>query len=219
MSNNISKDTKILVERYLVAACNLYAIVPLSKILSIYNSQNEPISEKDFLSIIDTIDLKNTYYDIIGEDVFYDDVDKTASIDRDLIADHLLMDEDFEDYYRMKDEQFGKDYYVPDKEQFLKYEDQFYHEKTLSFISLRTFFRSQPNLTRERADEITEDIYGMGNVLDGEILKVVNFIEEMRYFEFNFDTFNEFAQLYVDMYNDTRLNFNRGFTPREMYER
>ena len=219
MSNNISKDTKILVERYLVAACNLYAIVPLSKILSIYNSQNEPISEKDFLSIIDTIDLKNTYYDIIGEDVFYDDVDKTASIDRDLIADHLLMDEDFEDYYRMKDEQFGKDYYVPDKEQFLKYEDQFYHEKTLSFISLRTFFRSQPNLTRERADEITEDIYGMVNVLDGEILKVVNFIEEMRYFEFNFDTFNEFAQLYVDMYNDTRLNFNRGFTPREMYER
>lgn len=219
MSNNISKDTKMLIERYLDAACNLYAIVPLSVILSIYNSQNEPISEKDFLNIIDKIDLNNKYYDFIGEDEFYDDVDKTAPIERDLIAEHLLIDEYFKNYYRMKDEQFGKDYYIPEKEQFLKYEDEYYHEKTLSFISLRAFFRSQSNLTKERADELTEDIYGMTNVCNGEIASVIKLIEKLKLFEFTDDAINEFALLYIDMYNDTRLHFNRGFTPREMRER
>ena len=217
MSNNISKETKILIERYLDAADNLYAIVPLSKILSIYNSQNEPISVKDFLNIIDNIDLKYKHYDFIGEDEFYDDVCKPSPIDRDLVTEYLLVDN--EGYYRMKEEQFGKDYYVPDKEQFLKYEDEYYHEKTLSFMSLRAFFRSQPNLTKERADEITEEIYGMANALDGEIASVINIVENLKLFEFTYDTLNEFVQLYADMYNDTRLHFNRGFTPREMYER
>ena len=117
-----------------------------------------------------------------------------------------------------KEGQSGKPYYIPDKKQFLKYADEYYHEKTLSFISLRAFFRNQSELTKDRADEIADDIYGMANPLDGDIESVINMIEDMHMFHFNTYTVKEFCSLYTEMYNDTRLHINCGHTPNELHK-
>lgn len=212
--NQLNNNAKALLERYLAAANNLYGIVPLSKILSIYNSQNEPISDEEFLNYIDEIDLSDKHYDIVGEDEFFNDVGVVAPIERDLIAEYLIIDDDLSYYYDVKEGQLGKPYYVPEKSKLLKYEDEFYHEKTLSFISLRAFFRNQSSLTKERADEITEDIYGSANVFNGDVASVVHLIE--RIFEFDKSTLEEFIPLYIEMFNDTRLHCNCGYTPNEM---
>ena len=180
--------------------------------------QNETIDKETFLSFIDTIDLSRKFFDIVGEDEFYDDVDETLPIDRDIVAEYLLQDEDFYGYFSVKEGQSGKPYYIPDKKQFLKYADEYYHEKTLSFISLRAFFRNQSELTKDRADEIADDIYGMANPLDGDIESVINMIEDMHMFHFNTYTVKEFCSLYTEMYNDTRLHINCGHTPNELHK-
>ena len=218
MCKDLSVESKRLLEQYFDAAANLYGVISLKKLFEIYNMHNEPIDEKAFLEFVDTMDLAHKFFDIVGEDEFYDDADETLPIDRDLVAEYLLQDEDFEGYYHIKEGQLGKPYYIPDKKQFLKYEDEYYHEKTLSFICLRAFFRNQSGLTKERADEIAEDIYGMANPLDGEIESVVSMIEDLNMFHFNTYTLKEFYSLYTDMYNDTRLHINCGHTPNEMYD-
>lgn len=218
MSCKLSDETKHLLNRYFDAAANLYGIISLWKLLEIYNMQNEPINEEDFLEFADEIDLGHKFFDIVGEDEFYDDVDETLSIDRDIVAEYLLQDEDFDGYFSVKEGQSGKHYYIPDKKQFLKYADEYYHEKTLSFISLRAFFRNQSELTKEQADEIADDIYGMANPLDGDIESVINMIEDLNMFHFSDYTYKEFISLYTEMYNDTRLHINCGHTPNELYK-
>lgn len=218
MSCKLSDETKHLLNRYFDAAVNLYGIISLRKLLEIYNMQNETIDKETFLSFIDTIDLSHKFFDIVGEDEFYDDVDETLPIDRDIVAEYLLQDEDFYGYFSVKEGQSGKPYYIPDKKQFLKYADEYYHEKTLSFISLRAFFRNQSELTKDRADEIADDIYGMANPLDGDIESVINMIEDMHMFHFNTYTVKEFCSLYTEMYNNTRLHINCGHTPNELHK-
>ncbi len=218
MSCKLSDETKHLLNRYFDAAVNLYGIISLRKLLEIYNMQNEPINEEDFLEFANEIDFAHKFFDIMGEDEFYDDADETLPIDCDIVAEYLLQDEYFDGYYITKEGQFGKLYYIPDKKQFLKYENENYHEKTLSFISLRAFFRNQPNLTKERADEIADDIYKMANPLEGKIDHVINMIENLNMFHFNNYTYKVFIELYTDMYNDTRLHINCGHTPNELYK-
>lgn len=212
----LNDETKKLLERYCDSACNLYGIIKLSKLLSIYNSQNEPITEEEFLSFIEEIDLEHKHYDFIGEDEFYEDIDEVPALERDLIAEYFIMDDDMSYYYNVKKGQRGKSYYVPEKAKLLKYEDEFYHEKTLSFISLRAFFRNQPSLTKEFADGIVEDIYGSANVYGRDIDDVINLISFV--FQFNDSTLDEFIPLYMEMYDDIRLHINCGYTTNEIHK-
>ena len=216
MKQTLSENEKNLLRRYLNAANNLYGIISLRKLLSIYNSQNSPVSEEAFLAFVDGLDSEQRFYDIVGEDEFYEEIEETKPLDRDLVSEYLLVDADFEMYYKVKEGQFGKPYYVPDKERFLKYEDEFYHEKTLSFISLRAFFRNQSSFTREQADEIAEDLYALANPCEGEMDTAAQIVQ-MRGFQFNAQTYQEFSALYTAMYNDTRLHINCGHTPNELH--
>ncbi len=219
MCKKLTEETKQLLDQYFDAAVNLYGIIPLRKLLEIYNSQNEPIDEKSFLEFVDEIDLDHKNYFIVGEDEFFEDIENTDPIDRDVVAEHLLMYEDDDAYIKTKIGQRGKPYYIPNKKQFLKYTNSFYLEKTLSFISLRAFFRNQPGLTKEEADAIAWDIYGMADVFEGSITDTVDFIEEYHRFHFTESTFKKFYPLYVDMFNNTRLIINRGHTPSELQQR
>lgn len=217
MNSNLPVETKKLLERYLDAAANLYGIVPLSKILKIYNSQNEPIAENVFLQFVDDLDLSHKYYYIIGEDEFHDDVDIVSPIERDIVAEHIVMEDRDPMYYQIKEGQFGKPYFVPEKEKLLKYEDSLYIEKTLSFISFRAFLRNQSYLTKEKADEIAEEICSSANVDNGSIDDAIKTAEFLG-FKFTNSNMSEFIRLFTDMFNDTRLHINCGHTPNEMYK-
>ena len=213
---HLNEETKLLLERYFNSACNLYGIIRLSKLLEIYNSQNESISEDAFLSFIDEIEDKKKFYYFIGEEEFFNDVEPASPIERDLVSEYLVIDDDYSYYYNVKEEQIGKPYYVPEKSKFLRYENEEYHEKTLSFISLRAFFRNQPNLSKEEADEIAEDICCMSNIYNGNVDDIVRATHY--YFTFTKPLLKEFIPLYEDMFNDARLHIHCGHTPNEILE-
>ena len=215
---DLSKNTNQLLERYFDAAANLYGIIPLKKLLEIYNMQNEPIDEEIFLEFADGIDTDHKYFYIIGEDEMYDDSDPTPPIKRDIVAEYIMIgEEDCELYYKIKEEQFGKKYYIPSKEKLLKFKDEYYYEKTPSFISLRAFFRNQPNLTKEQADELAEDISGMPNPVEDDVDAVIRMTDGVNGFHFNKTNTMEFERLYLEMYNNTRLHIHCGFTPNELF--
>lgn len=58
----LSKETQDLLYRYFAAAANLYGVIEIGKLLEIYNSQNEPVSEEDFLSFVENMNFKGKYF-------------------------------------------------------------------------------------------------------------------------------------------------------------
>ena len=51
----VKKDIQKSVLDYLNAAVNLYYYIPIKKLLEIYNSQNEPLTQEEFCDIIEQI--------------------------------------------------------------------------------------------------------------------------------------------------------------------
>lgn len=213
----ILKDAKELLLRYCRAAINLYGMIPLSDFLKIYNSQNEPIEEDVFLEFIDNIDYSNEYFDIIGDDEVYEDVEHTPPMKRNLCAEYLYIFDEFDAYCELQEEQFGKSYYIPEKEKFLKYEDEFYHEKTLEFISLRAFLRNQSNLSKETADEIAEEIYGTLSFDFNDIDTAIADAERIGFKANNQNEIVEFEELIFELSKTVRNHRNCGHTIKEMF--
>ena len=214
----ISNETKELLLRYCRAAKNLYGMIPLSVFLKIYNSQNEPIEDDTFIEFLDGIDYTNEHFNIIGDDEVYEDVDHTPPMNRNLVAEYLYIFEDFDDYCELQEAQMGISYYVPKKEQFLKYEDEYYFEKTLEFISLRAFLRNQSNLSKERADEIAEEIQGVFYFDHREIRDAIAEAERLGFKANNPNEFEEFVKLVVELSKTARTHKNCGHTLEELYE-
>lgn len=215
--NTISEETKNLLLRYCRAASNLYGMIPLSKLLSIYNSQNECINQEQFLDFIENIDYSNEHFAVVGDDEVYEDVSETKPIERNLVGEYLYALGDFEDYCIVQEKQFGKSYYVPDKEKLLKYEDDFYFEKTLEFISLRAFIRNQSYLSKERADEIAEDIIFSFFMGESDMEFTISEAIRLGLKLDNKQIFDEFEKLCADVHNHTRMHIHCGHTPAELF--
>ena len=160
----LTEETKNLLVNYLEACSHLYGMIPLRSVLKIYNSQNEPITAEDFYDFVAGFNFKDRFYDIIGDDEIFEGEEETPISDKTLAEEYLL--EDFDDFLEMREKQFGIPYYIPPKNKFLKYTDEYYFEKTMEYIELRAFLRNLPYLTKERADDIAEDV--LGSVAFGE---------------------------------------------------
>ena len=153
----MTEEVKQLLEDYFSAASNLYGLIPVRKLLGIYNSQNDPVTEEDFEEFLERFECREGFYDIIGEDEIFDLDEPTPLLEYYLASDYLL--EDFEDLIEMKSFQTMFEYYVPKKEKLLRYKDDFFYEKSLEFIDLRAFLRNLPYLTKEQADNIAGDVH------------------------------------------------------------
>ena len=104
---------------------NLYGIVPLRKALEIINTQNTPSSERDFLAFAEIARHEEHYYAILGENELYADGKTSAPIEREIVHESLYA-VDLAEYDEMQDSQQGKPYYVPPREQLLRYADEDY---------------------------------------------------------------------------------------------
>lgn len=212
----LPEETESLLYRYFEAANNLYGMIPLYKLLEIYNSQNEPITEEQFLHFVDGIDFDVVHYAIIGEDEMYKDVPPTEPIKRELAAEYLYCGSD-ESYYEFKEERLPVSYYVPEKEKFLKYEDECYYEKTLDFISLRAFLRNQGYLTKERADEIADGIQIITTIEKTNLDFAPDEAMRLGLRLGNSSVYKEFMELCKNVDRNTRKHIYCGHTYNEVF--
>lgn len=216
MSETLSKETTQLLYQYFDAAANLYGIIPLRTLLRIYNTQNEPISEEDFVKFVESIYLDMRCYSIFATDELFPNPPKIKTIDKNLVAEYLCLNS-YDEYLDVIESQRGKQYYIPDKKQLLKYANDGYFEKTLEFISLRAFLRNLPNLDKEKADDLAEDIQLIISIEKGSLTPAIQRAAQYGLDFNNASIRSEFSSLCNDLCNHTRMHIHCGHTPAELY--
>ena len=82
----ISRETYDRIHNYFDAASNLYARIPLRMLYKIYNSQNPPVSQEDFLDAAEIISHEQNFYTIVRPEVFHGDAAPSQPMDQELVA-------------------------------------------------------------------------------------------------------------------------------------
>lgn len=188
------------VKEYILALINLYGQLPLEQVVLSYNQQNdEPIGMEDVERYYKEDLSKEGVYALGGHFVH----ESTVMLDR---FDHI------------KGKQGAKPYYLPDKEELLKYADLNYIERPDAYYRLldysrKRFFKKEA----KRAEAFSV-----------EMLWVCTLGPSLDLLFFNFDKFDiddkdsegisQLLRLVMDLALDTRLWENRGHTPAELFD-
>jgi preprotein translocase subunit SecA len=115
-------------------------------------------------------------------------------------------------------EKAGKPYYIPNKEELLKYTDDFYYEATKEFENLLDYVSMHLIKDRDRAHELVEEIHGYFQI--GSDMKFV--MDNFNYYNVNFksiEQINEVMKLVMEFSNNTRIWENNGHTPMEIFDK
>lgn len=194
------RDRLQLILQYINASANLYGICPQGKVIEIFNSQNKcQLTENEFYDVYVKISSRTqTWYlergDVINDYFGYDNKDE---------EDALLE--------RVKD----KPYYIPDKQEFLKYSESDYFESTLQLASLHKYISQHLCKDKLLVDSLVDDIQLVCSM--EEPLAVIMSEFERRNIRFNKrEQLQAIIPLIVDVYNHTRIWSNRGHTPVEL---
>ncbi|HKK83017.1 MAG TPA: SEC-C metal-binding domain-containing protein [Atribacterota bacterium] len=190
-----------LIKNYIVALTNLYGQVPADVITDIYNSQNEgQISEDDV------------------EVYFYEDLSKQhVYVYKKHFVHETIME--FNDFKSMRKKKADKPYYIPDKEELLKYSDMRYYEKPKQYHNLLTYLKKNFfSGDHDKAESLCQNIRweclegpDMQQVFDMFNTAEINFKDE--------NQVNEVMQLVMELANNVRLWENNGHTPQEIFEK
>ena len=210
----LSKEQIELLEKYFEAMGYFYYIIPLKKVYDIINMQyGESYSKDGFLKFSEAVPLnKGLHCDLVGED--FDDDSKTPIFERNLVHESIL--ENYNVYYDLMNSKNDKiEYYIPPKEELLKYTDDLYVPKSPQFIAMRSFIERYKNVSTEKAEDyLYEFIF---NIRDGvsSPLTFVNILSKYSDIHIYAEHYYEFEVLYIDLYNHTRNPRLNGYTPEE----
>ena len=187
----------VIQEDYIIALTHLYGLVHKDKVLEIYNQQNR--KNVDTLRFRKYV-LEDEFVDIYG-DYF--------------VHETILEYDDFE--YQLKARK-GKPFYVPKKEELLKYRDEYYIEETPQYIKLLEFLaHSLLNGDIKKATFVSEDIQGICQY--GFSIETIFENINRRDIQFkDMEQVDEFMLLIQELHNNTRLWENNGHTPQVLFD-
>lgn len=197
---------------YFEAAARLYGVIPLRKLLEIYNRHNKPISEELFLEFAEILRHEYRTFSILNCDALKKHEPMETPLDWEIVAEYVYAN-DINDYYLFTQLQGDKPFCVLQKAGFLRYAKPEYHPNTVHVKAMRKYLQTITDsqdvemLLRDLQDMIEVDM-GIEDILD--ILG-----QEGLYFERKKDL-NTFLSLFRDLDNHTRKCVNRGYTPEEL---
>lgn len=211
-SLTVPVETVDLLREYFDCAAELYGIIPLRKLLDIYNTHNSPISEKEFLRVAEAFRHERHTYAILGQEALYEDAPVSSPIDRELVAQHLYYS-DLEDYYALAEGQRGKPFYIPEKEEFLRANtDQCYPEtvqskRMLAYLKKKKLQCHPEKVLLEMQDllNIDVDFNGIAEDMTRLGLQCTGLQDAQTFFG-----------LLAELNNHTRKLVNRGHTPVQL---
>ena len=212
---------KDLILKYFDAFANLYGIIQMKKAYRIIEKQNPELklTKEQFAEIVNGLNFPDKYYVIWSEEEVYDENAEDCDLfEKLLIAEYVFAFGDPDNYERLVDEQGDRPFYVPDKDELLKYEDDFYYEKTKHNFNLENFLRDDLGLTNYEI--VAEELAGMLLIDDYEPDKVIKRLSVMCKPKFkgfaNKEQAQKFSILYTNLRNHTRKHTHRGHTPFEL---
>lgn len=213
----LSNEKMELLNSYFSAFSNLYNIITMEKAYSIIKSQNpDEFTEEDFLAFVDVVRHDEKWYYILSDDEIFENGTESKPMQRKLIGEWLI--EDYDDLEVMMFLQEGKPYYVPAKEELLKYADDFYYEETPQTKAVFDFFVNEMGMDKKKADDMVCETISTMCISLGEAEAPFDDFARMKIY-FTKKQAEKFLNLFVDLYNNQRHPFNRGYTPSEMQKR
>ena len=194
-------DVMDLIKQYIIALTNLYGQVSVDLVTEIYNSQNEDQLSADDVEVYFDEDLSKQYVYAYKDHFVHE-----------AIIEH-------KEFKSMRKKKADKPYYIPDKEELLKYSDMLYYEKPKQYDDLMKYVKKNffPN-DHEKAEMLCENM--MWKCRDD--FRPAEAFELFNTFEINFKDekqVNEVMQLVMDLSNNIRIWENNGHTPNEIFEK
>jgi len=189
-----------MIKEYILALTNLYGQVSPEKVVEIYNSQNDEKITVEEVSPYLNEDLSSSFI---------------YTYENHFVHETVVT---FDEFELLKLKKQNKPYYVPEKEELLKYSDMDYYEKPEEYHILLSYIKKNllPD-NHEKAEFLCEDL-----IIDcivnfkvqdiGETLTRANVqIKDMRQFK-------EVFRLIMTLSNNVRIWENNGYTPNEIFE-
>lgn len=198
---------------YFEAAARLYGVIPLRKLLEIYNRHNNPISEELFLEFAEILRHDYRPFSILNCDALKNHAPMDTPLDWEIVAEYVYAN-DINDYYLFTKLQGDTPFRILQKEDFLRYAKPDYHPNTVQVKAMRKYLKTILDCNEDVENilmcmqEQCEVDMGLEDTLD--ILG-----EEGLQFEKKKDL-NAFLSLYWEVNDHTRKCVNRGYTPAEL---
>jgi hypothetical protein len=210
----LTDETCKLLHLYFDAMCWLYGIITMRKAYEIFAEQNPGlITPEAFRAFVEIVRHEEHFYEILNESDIFVDGQKLDLWDWQLVEQSLLMG-GFDDYIRLSREQEGKEFYIPERAEFLKYADEYYSVPTPQGERMFKYFCKHEKV--DRARELFEEVELFAVMNERDIQYVLDDLDRMGWKLRSRKDLEEFLSLYTDLFNHTRLVENRGFTPAEL---
>ncbi len=189
-----------LIIQYTIALANLYGIYDRTLLLNIYNRQNnENVTPEELIGHFRdaAFALKKAKIVLKGQQI---------------IKSEIIDDDFYDELIELKN---GKDYYIPEREILLNYQDEDYIERSPQYNALKSFTVQFIDEKRRRdADEIVHKIAIMCR--DGyRMQKIVDYMAEQSVLIDSEDDADVLFKVVFDMMNASRIWQNNGFKPND----
>ncbi|XKE93949.1 SEC-C domain-containing protein [Metaplanococcus flavidus] len=188
---------------YVRACTNLYGIVPDKQVTAIFNKQNPQM----YVNL-------NTFVSLVTSKEWSEQTDG-AVLREGMSFVHPLL-QDLGSPEKIRQEQAGKDWYMPEKEELLKYTASGYIEKNIPYEELKTALK--PNFSKLQPVDVDQVLWNFAmdlQIADSFNTAMTAMLSHLPPFE-NMEDVNKVAQKAMNFANNQRLWANCGHTPREI---
>lgn len=207
------------IRKYLNAAASVYGLLPMDELLSIYNSQNPPIEEKNFMLALMAIHmdpLDSDCFDIVDVlDAVFDEAHPSACCQ--VACLELLYEDPEQNIRRLSRQQKGKPLKLFPKEAFLRYADDTYFPDTPEKKAMLRYLQNTMNLSREEAEDCCMDLQQLmtAGVKPKTLLAYMKELEVIDDSKWDLEAF---LALLHDLIQHTHRHADRGYTPAEIHD-
>lgn len=189
---------------YAVALTNLNGVIHKEKVVEIYNMQNEngiEVSDIESLMIREEVNLRKHFVEV--EDSYF-------------VHESIFHFGEIESLLQRK---ANKPYYIPKKELLLCYKDDEFYEENKQTKKLYRLLEKyvQPDNVNSVEDVFYEVLINCE--MEAPPAEIIHRLDQIGVTFPTEKALREALHLIVDLYNNTRLWTNNGFTPREMHEK
>lgn len=186
--------------QYISACCNLYGMVHKRKLMEIYNQQNtDEITLKEIEILQENIPLEVDEAWIVAHKGYF-------------VCSVILEHREFLYYLNEKE---NKPYYVPKKEDLLRYADDSYWEKNQEYHRLLNHLKVYYSLDPEKAKDVAGDAQLMCQ-FKFKMEQILDRMEQLGVVYQNDMDIEKTLHFIIQLKNNTRIWENNGHTPNEM---
>jgi len=207
----IKKERKELLSKYATASVFLYGVISVNEFVDVFNHYEDVKTdcEETTLALQRFAKTNDVEYSI------FDGIISGPAIQPDF--------SDYEDRVAsIRERQNGKPRYLPEKEEFLRYETGDYFEPKKPYADLKAYILKNHLIERgEGLEGVDGDLIDLREMIleNVDTTDCIKYFTESDYVFDGIDDLNRFIRVLLNVFNNTRIYENNGFTPEEISTR